>query len=249
MKKIIIKTFAFIRTIVSYSLVLIVGVIAFLPCTISALLPEPYKYNKIYFFFADLFFKSVIYFSFLPVNIIGKENLPKDTQAIFAANHQSALDIPVMGYVVGSRPHIWMVLDYYTKTFLLGFFVRHMNISVNQKNPKEAANALILAIKYLNKYKNMSLIIFPEGRRIKEEGNVSSFMKGFAIAAKSTGLPIIPVYMPNNGKVYPINTFLIRYYPLDIIIGPAFYYKQNDTDESFSSSVHSWFVSQSKKYS
>jgi 1-acyl-sn-glycerol-3-phosphate acyltransferase len=241
-----VKFLAFFRSILSYTLIFIVCIIVIVPCGFSALLPEPYRYNRFYFLFCNLFYKSVIYFSFLPINIVGKENLTKYSSAIFAGNHQSALDIPVMGYLVGSRPHVWLVLSYYAKTLVLGFFVRRMNILVNREKSSQASRSLVKAIKFLKKYTNMSLIIFPEGRRIKDK-TISSFMKGFATAAKSTGRPIVPIYMPNNGKIYPVNAFLIRYYPLEVVIGKPIYYKESDTDESFSMQVHNWFVNESNR--
>lgn len=240
------KIVAFFRSLLTYFIIFLAGAICIIPCGVFALLPEYYRFNKIYFLFSSFFYKSAVYASFLPINIIGKENLIKEP-AIYAGNHQSSIDIPVMGYLIGSKSHIWLVMAYYTRTFLLGFFVRRMNISVDSSRASGGTKALVRIIKFLDKYKDMSLVIFPEGRRIKDD-RVSSFMKGFAAVAKATNRPIVPIYMPNNGRIYPVNAFIINYYSLDIVVGEPFYYKPDDTDQMFTERVHNWFVKQNKKY-
>lgn len=235
-----------IRSIFTYSGIIFVGVICFLPCFFIALLPMRYRYNsRIYYWFSDVFFKSIITFSCLPVEIKGKQNLPGNTPVIFAGNHQSAFDIPVLGSLGNGYPQIWLVLSDYLYAPLLGFFVRRMNIPVYQESIAKSAAALKEAILYI-KNQQRDLVIFPEGRRIRE-GTISNFMRGFATIARSTRRPIVPVYMPNNGKIYPPHSFLIYYYPLKIIIGEPFHYQENDTEELFSKRVHQWFVDQSLK--
>lgn len=180
-------------------------------------------------------------FSFLPVKVIGKENIPAGP-VVFVANHQSALDIPVMGSLCNGVPHVWLVMAYYINTPVLGFFIKRMFVSVDQENPTKAARSLIQVLRFV-KEKNRHFIIFPEGGRYID-GKIHDFFQGFAIIAKKTERPVVPVYMPNNGKIYPPGSFLIHNYTLKIVIGRPFEYEQDDTDETFTEKVRSWFLQQ-----
>src|SRR5690242_5577474 len=123
----------FLRTIIAYFLVSIVILIFFIPLMLCAVLPEKYRYdNPIYYYSLYIIFWCVLHFTFLPIQIIGKENLTKEP-AIYAGNHQSALDIPVLAYLAGIKPNLWIVLEYYARQPVLGFFVRRMNISVDRE--------------------------------------------------------------------------------------------------------------------
>ena len=54
--------------------------------------------------------------------------------------------------------------------------------------------------------------------------------------------------MPTTGKIYPINSFFVYKYPLDVIIGKPMYAYEDETEEAFTKRVHSWFVEEYKKY-
>ena len=45
--------------------------------------------------------------TFLPIHVEGKENLIEQP-AIIIANHQSSLDIPVIGALFDHHPHVWL---------------------------------------------------------------------------------------------------------------------------------------------
>ncbi len=236
---------AWIRSIFAYSGAIFIGAICFVPCFVIALMPARYRYDsRLFYWLSDLFFKSVVNFTCLPIDVQGRNNIPRNQSVIFAGNHQSALDIPVMGSLCNGMPQIWLVMSHYLKAPFLGFFVRRMNVPVYQDSIARSAYALQEVIKLTKNYKR-DIVIFPEGRRIKDR-RISSFMKGFAVIARVTGKPVVPVFMPNNGKIHPPGDFLIYYYTLKVVIGKPFYYEKSDTDESFSERVHQWFIEQSE---
>lgn len=240
------KIFIFLRTIISYIYAAIICAIFIPPCLLIACLPAAWRYdNHLFFFLFDKMFKLILWGLFMPIKICGKENL-LDEPVIFAPNHQSSLDIPVVGALCNGRPHVWLVLDFYLKFPVLGFFIKRMFVAVNQTNPAQAARSLIKIFKFV-KDQHKDLIIFPEGGRYND-GTIHKFFEGFAIIAKKTGRPVIPVFIPNNGKIYPPKSFLIYYNQLVVIIGPAIKFEESDTDESFTNKVRDWFVEQNKKF-
>lgn len=231
----------FLRTIVSYLLGVFVGVICFLPVLLLvALLPNKYRYdNKLLFWFLDLTYRGICAAMFMKITIVGKQNLPKEP-AIFIANHQSALDIPVLGSLAHGYPHIWFVLSRFTKTPVLGFFVRRMTAPVDQDSSTKSARSLIAGLRLI-KDQNRHTLLFPEGGRYTD-GTIHDFFGGFVILAKQTGRPVIPVLMRNMGKVYPPHSFLVHRYPVEVLIGAPLQIEPEETDEQFAERAHAWFV-------
>lgn len=235
------KTFIFIRTLISYFLFLLATPFVMVPALIIAALPTRYRfYTRLFFILEYWLYKVALHFTFNSLCICGKENIPRDTGVIFVANHQSAMDIPVVGLICGPQPHIWLALEYYVNTPILGFFIKRMFVPVNRESKTKAAQSLIQILRLL-KEKRQHLIIFPEGARFTD-GKIHEFFKGFAVIAKKTGLPVVPIYMPNNGKIYPPYSFLIHKYPIIAHIGKPFYFSDSDTEETFTQQVQEWFV-------
>jgi 1-acyl-sn-glycerol-3-phosphate acyltransferase len=244
------RTMAFlfigIRTIISYILLISIAPFFIIPALIIASLPARYRQdNRLFFLLVYWFFKVVVFLTFNPVQIIGKKNIPHNSPAIFVANHQSALDIPVVGMLTQGYPHVWLVLEYYVNTPILGFFIRRMFVPVNRASKTKAASSLMQLLRLLKERKR-DLIIFPEGGRFTD-GKIYPFFKGFAVIAQQTGLPVIPVYMPNNGKIYPPYSFLIYSYPIKVIVGEPFYYTEEDTDQTFTEKVRAWFLKKAEQ--
>ena len=127
------------KTLLSYTIIGIAACFFVPPCLVIACLPARYRYdNRVFFFLTDRFYKIVIAATFNKYIVEGKEHLPTEP-AIFVANHQSSLDIPVLGSLCNGYPHVWLVLELYLQTPILGFFIKRMFIAVDQSNPAKAA--------------------------------------------------------------------------------------------------------------
>lgn len=235
-----------LRTLLSYFLLIIISCITLIPCFLLSFLPPKSKRydNKLYYFFMGLFYKLSCAASFLPITIKGKENLIKGP-AIYAANHQSALDIILVGSLLNFYPHIWFFKTELASMFALGKLMKRMNIAVDRTTAHAALRGLLQGIK-LAQEKNRSLIIFPEGGRYID-GEVHDFLWGFAILARKIGRPVVPVMIKNANKVYPPGSFYIRNYPITVIIGKQFIVGPEEGDEAFIKRVYAWFVEQSKE--
>lgn len=232
-----------LRTLFCYLLVGVLLVFTVVPIMLLLLvLPQKKSYdNALVFWFMDMLYKGVLGATLVPVLVDGRENI-SDDPAIFVANHQSALDIIFLGSLVDGYPHVWYALSYYARIPVLGFFIRRIGVPIDRDNLTSAARSLIKGIKLIQGQKR-HIMIFPEGGRFND-GTVHDFLRGFAIIARKTGRPVVPVFMPYNGKVYPPRSFFIYRHTLYAKIGEAFTYNENDTDETFSNRVHTWFVKQ-----
>lgn len=234
--------FSFIRTVITYLLIGIAMAACLPPAIFILLLPEKYRYNnRVLFFLLYLLYKIALKVSFLPKSIKGLDNILKTGPVIFVANHQSSIDIPIVGYLTNGKPHIWLVLSYYENRGILGFFIRRLFVPIDNTNKFKSAKSLVNLLSQAKKYP-ADIIIFPEAGRFTD-GKIHKFYDGFALVAQKTGYPVIPVYMENNGKIYPPHNFLINNYTIKVIIGNPFVYNNSiDTLQSFTESVFQWFV-------
>ena len=130
-------------------------------------------------------------------------------------------------------------MAYYLKTPVIGFLLKRMFVVVDQSDPGKAARSLIQVYRFLQG-NNRHLLIFPEGGRYLN--GLHKFYEGFGIIARKTNRPVIPVYMPNNGKIYPPYSFLIHSYPVVAHVGEPFYIEESETESAFVERVRDWFL-------
>src|SRR5579872_2085778 len=90
--------FIFARTVLGYGICFCVGVVCFLPALmLVAILPEHIRYRShVLFRFLHCTYVGTIRALIPSITITGREHIPQKP-AIFVANHQSSLDIPVLG--------------------------------------------------------------------------------------------------------------------------------------------------------
>lgn len=154
--------------------------------------------EKDYGFLRTLFYKSFVTFvvhvvSSLMYNIKieGKENVPKTTRLIFAGNHVSYLDPPMISLATGKTIAYMAKQELFQdkKKKLLRFLVHILGaFAVNREKPEIATFKTVKSVFNTS----WSLGIFPQGRIINEP-EISNLHKGFAMFAKKFQADIIPV--------------------------------------------------------
>lgn len=232
-----------LRNLFSRFLLIVITIIFFIPIAIFICFPERYRYRyPIIFYPVHWFYVAILKCSFLPITYKGLENIPKNQPVIFAANHQSTLDIPLVGVLSKGVPHVWLAKAELMDSIFIRWVVPLLSVLVDVSSPRNAMLSLRKILAIVNNH-HRNLIIFPEGTR-RTDGKVHDFFKGFAILAKKTGRMVIPVCIIGINKAYPPETFWLRLYPVTVIVGKPFLYEESDTDESFKERVHSWFVEQ-----
>lgn len=237
--------FTFLHTLCSVALIAI-GLLLVTPfLCICLVVPKKYRFNRVLFCILALIYRIIAYSLLVPIKITGRGNIPQEP-CIIAANHQSFIDTPVLGLIVGVHPHLWLALDHYAQKPLLGCIIRRLAIVVNQENSRAAAQAVINALSLAEKAQ-AHILIFPEGGRYNDE-QVHQFFSGVALLAKKTKRPIIPVYMPSNGGVLPIGSYTVNFMPISVIIGKAEYYSEQETHEQFNARLHKWFIEKQNSY-
>lgn len=234
-----------LRTFVSRFLLFILSVF-YAPFILLALvLPQSWVLDsRVYFRLAQFFYWFTKKISFLSITVEGVQNIPQNP-AILVANHQSSFDIPLLGSLVGSHPHVWFALKDLMKSPVLRFLLPPFSVMVDMSSPMTGMRSLLQIIKLLQDRPHHCMI-FPEGGRFTD-GSIHDFYSGFAILAKKLGRPVIPVYMHNLNKVYPPHTFWIRNYPIKMVVGEPFVMQEEETEQAFKDRVQAWFEEQAKR--
>jgi 1-acyl-sn-glycerol-3-phosphate acyltransferase len=232
-----------VRTLFSRFLLLLVFVLFSVPLLIILCLPERWvRDNRTVFGTLHLLYRAILACTLIPITYKGLENMP-DEPVILAANHQSSLDIPIVGSLLGGDPHLWLARSELLDSWWLRILLNKFAVVVEVASPMKAMRSLLQVIALI-KDKRRHLIIFPEGQRY-DDGNIHEFFAGFVILAKKTDRPIVPVRIINLNKVYPRDSFLVHWYPVTVIIGKPMRIEHDESDEAFQARVRQWFCEQS----
>lgn len=235
------KLLPIIYTIYSYLAILLLVIVFLLPATILLLLPGKLRHSWPVYRMMHLFYWLVEKLTLLPITYQGLENLPHEP-AVFVANHQSALDIPLLGVLARGKPHIWLARQEVLQKFLLlRLILPRVAIIVDTGSPMSAMRSLISIIK-IAEAENRHIMIFPEGSRFTN-GDVQPFYAGFALLVRKLGRPAIPVYIQGVDVVYPPTSCWAQPAPITLIIGAPMWPEPEESDEHFKDRVHRWFVS------
>ena len=156
----------------------------------------------------------------MPIKVSGREYIDPDQKYVFAPNHSSYIDIPMIlaaipGFInfVGKKS--------LTKVPLWGKIYETLYISVDRDSPVSSAKAYIASKKSMEA--GRSMVIFPEGRISPESGhNLLPFKDGPFKLAIEKQVPLVPITMPYNHLFLPDKKgkLVIRYHPLEMIIHP-----------------------------
>jgi 1-acyl-sn-glycerol-3-phosphate acyltransferase len=136
-----------------------------------------------------------------PVTVVGRENLLRYPVAVYAANHLSYMDTPVLFSAVPFQFRILARQGLWKVPFIGWHLNRSGQIPVDTEDPK--ASTLKSGVKTLKA--GMPLIVFPEGGRT-EDGHLSDFMSGPAFMAIVAGVPLVPMAIVGTYELLPMHT-------------------------------------------
>jgi|TARA_B100000809_G_C15139240_1_gene532216 long-chain acyl-CoA synthetase len=175
---------------------------------------------KILSFVFDLYANTTLTF-YIPVKVIGRENIPKDTPFIFSSNHNSHMDIAVLAYSTRlgyERFGFLAAKDYwFDNDFRRIFFKNFINLIPlsRRKNPEslDLEDTFTLSKGFVAL--NNNIIMFPEGSR-GEPGVLQRFRKGTAKFSMGLNIPILPAAIIGTEKAWPKGKRFMR--PTNITI-------------------------------
>jgi 1-acyl-sn-glycerol-3-phosphate acyltransferase len=162
---------------------------------------------------AQAWARTLVAASGCPITLLGNENLRKRDVAVYACNHLSYMDTPV---IFASMPFQFRIVarhDLWQMPFIGWHLRRSGQVPVNVDNPRASISSLSSAVKTLKS--GMPLFIFPEGGRT-ESGHPNTFLNGPAFMAIRAQAPIVPMALIGTHELLPIHTS--QFYPVPITL-------------------------------
>lgn len=150
------------------------------------------------------------------MKLVGKENIPKNTTVIFASNHRTNADPPLISCGLKGK-HSFMAKEELFKNKFFGWLIKNLGAFPVSRGKGDTA-VLDKAVENLENGRN--LMIFPEGTRSKD-GKVHRGHSGAAVIAARSGKPIVPVGIVFGEKLKFRTKITINYgepiYPEDYV--------------------------------
>jgi len=139
-----------------------------------------------------------------PLQVTGMENLPEHG-AILCANHSHFIDVVMVALTTPIDYHLRvMAKEELFKNPILNWLFRKVGgFPVSRGNAD--IQAIKTAIKAMKDGENM--LVFPEGTRVKAEGEVQA-KSGVAMIAARTGAVLVPVYVEVNKRLFRKNRLI-----------------------------------------
>ena len=140
------------------------------------------------------------------VRVVGQEHLKGIPHAVYAANHLSALDIPVLYSSLPEKFHIMAKQELFRLPFLGWYLKRSGQIPIVYGDPHASLRSLNRAGEALRN--GVPLVVFPEGGR-SATGQLQAFMGGAFFVAIRAQVPVVPMAIVGTYERLPINSFHI----------------------------------------
>ena len=166
--------------------------------------------------FAKLWSWLILKTIFSPVTIQGLDKIDTSKPFVYAVNHSSALDIPVLYTSLPFQFRIIFKKELLSYPFVGWHLQRSGQICIDQQNPAASISTIRAGLKTLKS--GMPLVIFPEGGRTPD-GNLLPFMPGAFFLAIKGGVDVIPVALVGMYELLPMNTYAIQSRPLEMRVG------------------------------
>ena len=140
--------------------------------------------------------KSILKTTGVRVEVSGLERLEPGRSYVFAANHQSIYDIPILFASLPFQLRIVAKESLGRIPFMGWHLHRAGHLLVDRRNP---GPDIVEKMRRLVS-ESSSLIVFPEGTR-SADGSIGRFKKGSFLVAIDAGLPVVPVTVTGSRHV------------------------------------------------
>lgn len=151
-----------------------------------------------------------------PVKLTGLDKIDTTKPCVYAVNHASALDIPVLYVNLPFQFRIAFKKELLSYPIVGWQLKRSGQICIDQQNPSHSISSIRAGLKGLKA--GMPLVIFPEGGRTPD-GEIKPFLQGAFFLAIKAQVDIVPVALVGTYELLPMNTYHIKCRPLEMRVG------------------------------
>jgi 1-acyl-sn-glycerol-3-phosphate acyltransferase len=166
--------------------------------------------------FARLWSQLIMKTIFSPVKVTGLEKIDTSKPHVYAVNHASALDIPMLYVYLPFQFRIVFKKELLSYPIIGWHLKRSGQVCIDQQNPASSISSIRSALKSLKG--GMPLVIFPEGGRTPD-GQIRPFLPGAFFLAIKAQVDIVPIGLVGTYELLPMNTYHIKCRPLEMRVG------------------------------
>lgn len=162
---------------------------------------------------ARLWARACLFASGCSVTVRGADILRSHPLAVYASNHTSYMDIPI---VFATLPFPFRILakkELWQWPFIGWYLHRSGQIPIDTANPGATLSSLGAGVKALRS--GMPLFVFPEGRRT-DTGELNPFLSGAAFLAIRAQVPIVPIALAGGYDLLPMHSH--HFYPVPLAL-------------------------------
>jgi 1-acyl-sn-glycerol-3-phosphate acyltransferase len=153
---------------------------------------------------------------FSPVKVTGLDKIDTSKPRVYAVNHASAMDIPVLYVNLPFQFRIVFKKELLSYPIVGWQLKRSGQVCIDQQKPANSIAAIRSAVKSLKA--GMPLVIYPEGGRTPD-GEIKPFLPGAFFLAIKAQVDIVPVALVGTYELLPMNTYHIKCRPLEMRVG------------------------------
>jgi 1-acyl-sn-glycerol-3-phosphate acyltransferase len=151
-----------------------------------------------------------------PVKVTGLDRIDTSKPHVYAVNHASALDIPVLYTYFPFQFRIAFKKELLSYPVVGWQLKRSGQVCIDQQNPAHSISSIRAALKGLKA--GLPLVIYPEGGRTPD-GEIKPFLPGAFFLAIKAQVDIVPVALVGTYELLPMDTYHIKCRPLEMRVG------------------------------
>jgi 1-acyl-sn-glycerol-3-phosphate acyltransferase len=151
-----------------------------------------------------------------PVKVTGLDRIDTSKAHVYAVNHASAMDIPVLYVYLPFQFRIVFKKELLVYPVVGWQLKRSGQVCIDQQKPTNSIAAIRSAVKSLKA--GMPLVIYPEGGRTPD-GEIKPFLPGAFFLAIKAQVDIVPVALVGTYELLPMDTYHIKSRPLEMRVG------------------------------
>ncbi|MDX2154696.1 MAG: lysophospholipid acyltransferase family protein [Bryobacteraceae bacterium] len=160
--------------------------------------------------------KMLLVIAGVRMKVTGLEKLDLNRSYVFASNHVSFMDTPVV------LAHIPVQFRFLARhgLFKIPFIGTHLqragHLPVPREDPRAAVKVMTQAARIIRE-RNISMLVFPEGGRSSD--GLKPFKEGAAYIAIKAGVPLVPICLTGTHEVLPMGSVHVRAGRVELRIG------------------------------
>ncbi len=165
---------------------------------------------------ARLWARTLLLISLSPVKIVGADKLHVHETAVYASNHLSYMDTPVLfarlpfQFRILAKQGLW-------KVPFIGWYLNHSGqVPVDMNSPRSLIASLNRGVAALKQ--GLPLVLFPEGGRAAT-GQLQTMMSGCAYMAIKAQVPLVALTLVGTYELLPIHVYSLHPRPLLVVVG------------------------------